>query len=148
MATPSEATTFVKQKLDAIITPFGWTTITHEAYVGVLANKFSVYSRERCLEDLSLNGFDDFTKYQSLMNIRGTGEDIVFACDTEWQTIKTGNTSYRFIISWQFSYIKDEQLTEDDRKAAGDQDFRSGRNRLSHGLDQRGKTSGKRSTLR
>ena len=112
MATPSEVTTFVKQKLDAIITPFGWTTITNEAYVGLLANKFSVYSRERCLEDLNLNGFDDFTKYQSLMNIRGTGEDIVFACDTEWETVKTGNTSHRFIISWQFSYIKDEQLTE------------------------------------
>ena len=112
MAVPSEVTTFVKQKLDAIITPLGWTTITNEAYVGLLANKFSVYSRERCLEDLNLNGFDDFTKYQSLVNIRGTGEDIVFACDTEWQTVKTGNTSYRFIISWQFSYIKDEQLTE------------------------------------
>jgi len=112
MATPLEVTTFIKQKLDAIITQLGWTTITNEAYVGVLANKFSVYSRERCLEDLNLNGFDDFTKYQSLMNIRGTGEDIVFACDTEWETVKTGNTSYRFIISWQFSYIKDEQLTE------------------------------------
>ncbi|MBQ9762745.1 MAG: hypothetical protein IJV92_00050 [Phascolarctobacterium sp.] len=112
MAAPSEVTDFVKQKLDGIITPLGWTTITHEAYVGVLDNRFSVYSRERCIEDLNLNGFDDFTKYQSLVNIRGTGEDIVFACDTEWETVKTGNTSYRFIISWQFSYIKDEMLTE------------------------------------
>lgn len=112
MASPSEVTDFVKEKLDGIITPLGWTTITHEAYVGVLDNRFSVYSRERCIEDLNLNGFDDFTKYQSLVNIRGTGEDIVFACDTEWETVKTGNTSYRFIISWQFSYIKDEMLTE------------------------------------
>ena len=112
MATPSEVTAFVKQSLDGVITQVSWTAITGEDYVGVLADKFSVYSRERCIEDLNLSGFDDFTKYQSLRNIRGTGEDIVFACDTEWQTIKTGNTSYRFIISWQFSYIKDGQLSE------------------------------------
>ena len=112
MTTPQEVTTFVKQNLEGIIMRVGWTAITNEDYVGILGNKFSVYSRERSIGALNLTGFDDFTKYQSLVSIRGTGEDIVFACDTEWQTIKTGNTSQRFIISWQFSYIKDEQLTE------------------------------------
>ena len=111
MSTFNEVTNFVKQKLSVLIQKEGWTPITHLSFIGNLANKFCVFSRTRPLASLSLKGFDDFNKLESLKRIQGKGKDIIFACDTEWMDNPNSNMP-RIILSWQFAYVKGDELTE------------------------------------
>lgn len=111
MTTYNNVTSFVNQKLSGLVQQNGWTPITHLDYIGNLANKFCVFSRTRSLTSLTLKGFDDFKKIESLKRIQGKGKDIIFACDTEWMENPTTNMP-RIILSWQFAYVKDNELTE------------------------------------
>lgn len=110
----STVVAYVKEKLDAVLQHTAWENINHLDVVGKLADRFSVYRRVRPLASLVDTASNDFLRYQSLRAIRGDKETFLVACDSEWKAedIADSKEHRRFILSWQFAYIKDGELTE------------------------------------
>ena len=107
---------YVKENLDTALQQTVWENINHLDAVGKLADRFSVYRRTRPLASVVNSTANDFLRYSSLQAIRGSDETFLVACDSEWKAEDIdGGTSVqhsRFILSWQFAYIKGDELIE------------------------------------
>ena len=108
---------YVRDRLDSALSGTDWVNINHLDAIGKLADKFSVYRRCRELDGVVASSANDFERYQSLQNIRGRDETFLVACDSEWKAEDVAGdgpvqTHSRFILSWQFAFIKDKTLVE------------------------------------
>lgn len=108
---------FVKNNLDEALKPTAWVNINHLDAVGKLAERFSVYRRVRPLASVVNTTANDFLRYGSLQAIRGTEKVFLIACDSEWKSEDVADDALvqqhtRFILSWQFAYIKNNELIE------------------------------------
>lgn len=108
----TNVTKFVETNLTSAIAPAGWVCITNDDYIGELNKKFEVFTKTRSLSTLPLKGMNYFMQYNSLMKIRGNGKSTIIACDSEWFVPNNSHTETRFILSWQFAFVKDAKLTE------------------------------------
>lgn len=104
---------FVKNRLSSILSGTQWVDISASDAVGKLASKFSVYMRKRELASVA-SSVNDFSNYQSLVDIQSSDETFLVACDSEWfeNPNERGPDKKRKVLSWQFAFIREGYLYE------------------------------------
>lgn len=104
---------FIINNLDSALSATSWTNITGMNIVGNLANNFAVFQRVRPVMSVLNLSSNEFSKYQSLVDIMVDGNTFLVACDSEWVSFDNVDGShYRYILSWQFAFIRDDSLVE------------------------------------
>lgn len=106
-------TSFIVNQLDSVLQSTSWQNITDAGIVGNLGNSFAVYQRERLLTSVLNVSSNEFSKYRSLQDIMVYETTFLVACDAEWVSLNNPDGSHnRFILSWQFAFIRNDLLVE------------------------------------
>ncbi len=104
---------FIVNQLDSALKATSWNNITGMNIVGNLAKNFAVYQRTRPVISVLNLSNSEFSKYTSLQDIMVDDETLLIACDSEWVNVANPNGSHqRYILSWQFAFIRDDDLVE------------------------------------
>ncbi len=116
MITKTDIINFIAGSLADKVSSSNWIPMTGCDFTERLDNDYSIFIRKTPLASVDKNCTSDFSQYQSLLNIRSQSQDddkikkLVVACDSEWQEYEEEDETYRFIISWQFAFIRGNSL--------------------------------------
>ena len=104
---------FIVNQLDSALQGTLWTKETNVNIIGNLGNNYAIYKRERQLSSVLNVSSSEFSKYQSLKDIMVDDTTLLIACDSEWVNVNNPDGSHqRYILSWQFAFIRDDDLVE------------------------------------
>jgi len=109
---------YVEKVLPPVLENNGWVNMNNAPSVGRLKEKFAVFGRIAPFKSvITVTPDGGFEEYTSLRNLRSKCRGaFVVGYDSEWVDLH-GDEGFnkewrRFILSWQFSFLKDDKLFE------------------------------------